>query len=90
MNAVKKRVQGLEVRKSTTFQSSLLLFSCVNLKKFFNISGPVCSSIKCGDEPLLLPQCSRADPKMLAPCGNLKAKGRRGTETKWTAACTLV
>ena len=86
MNVVKKRVQGLEVKKATIFQSSLLLFNCVKLRKFSNISGPVCSSIKCNDEPLLLPQCSQADPKTVAHCGNLKANVRCGTETKWTAA----
>lgn len=40
MNVVKKKMQGLQVRKPTTFQSSLLLFSCVILEKSFNISGP--------------------------------------------------
>lgn len=55
MNVVEKKVQGLEVRKATTFQPSLLLFSCVKLKKSFNISWPLCSSVKCGDEALLLP-----------------------------------
>ena len=72
MIVVERKLQGLEVRKATTFQSSLLLFSCVNLKKLFNISWPLCSSVKYGDEALLLPQCSQADSKTGAHCENLK------------------
>lgn len=72
MNVVERKEQGLEVRKATTFQSSLLLFSCVSLKKSFNISGPLCSSVKCGDETLLLPRWSQADSKTGAHCENLK------------------
>lgn len=83
---LRKTYRGWKSKKATTFQSSLLLFSCVKLRKFSNISGSVCSSIKCDDEPLLLPQCSQADPKIVAHCGNLKANIRCGTETKWTAA----
>ena len=74
IHVLRKKIQEAGSQKSynTTCQSSLLLFSCVNLKKSFNISGPLCSSVKCGDEALLLPRCSQADSKTGAHRENLK------------------
>lgn len=60
MNVVERKVQGLEVRTATTFQSSLLLFSCVNLKMPFNISGPVCSFKNMVMNPCYYMTCTRA------------------------------
>ena len=62
IHGVKKKIQKAGSQKSynSTCQSSLLLFSCVNLKMSFNISGPVCSFKNKVTNPCYYMTCTRA------------------------------